>query len=106
MARWLVQIFGAALVLPAGPPPERNGPPDAQTAKRWRRRFRRAAARLREAGVRTTPDESAAAELYVNLRQEWDPYIKPLAMYMGHDPADIDPGAALHDDPFAADVPT
>jgi len=96
----------ARVFVPGGPPREKSQPPDPQSAERWRRRFRRASARLREAGIRTTPDEAAAAELYVKLRREWDPYIKPLAMYMGHDPADIDPAAALHDDPFAADVPT
>jgi hypothetical protein len=80
--------------------------PDARTTGRWRRRYRRAAARLREAGIRTTPDERAAEELYAKLRQEWDPYLAPLAMYMGHDPAEIDPNAALHDDPFDEKVPT
>ena len=95
-----------ARVFVPGGAPDNNHLPDARSAERWRRRYRRAAGRLREAGVKTTADEGAAAELYVNLRQQWDPYIKPLAMYMGRDPADIDPAGALHDDPFAAEVPT
>jgi hypothetical protein len=95
-----------ARVFVPGGPPDNNHPPAPEAAERWRRRYREVAARLRGAGIRTTPDERAGAELYVKLRQEWDPYIKPLARYMGHDPADIDPGAAPHDDPFAPDVKT
>src|SRR3989442_8979022 len=71
----------ARLFLPGGRP-DNKGPPEEHATELWRRRYRRAAARLREAGIKTTADENAAANLYVNLRQEWDAYIKPLATYM------------------------
>ena len=95
-----------ARVFVPGGPPDKSHPPDGKSIDRWRRRYRAAAERLRKAGIKTTPDESAAADLYVNLRQEWDPYIKPLAMYMGQDPARMDPAGTEHDDPFSGDVKT
>src|SRR5690349_17529429 len=38
--------------------------PDADARERWRRRYVAAARRLREAGIRTAPDEEAGAERY------------------------------------------
>src|SRR5206468_4405029 len=43
----------ARVFLPGGPP-RNDRPPDASSADRWRRRYFRAAARLRAAGIRTT----------------------------------------------------
>jgi len=85
--------------------PDVHRPPGEEAAERGRRRYDYAAKRLREAGIKTTPDERAAADLYASLRQEWDPYVKPLAMYMGHDPGDIDAPGSPHDDPFSDGAP-
>ena len=95
-----------ARVFVPGGAPDKNQPPDPALAARWRRRYLQAAARLREAGIKTSPDEGEAADAYVRLRQEWDPYVKPLAMYMGHDPAQIDPRGTPSDDPFSGEVKT
>jgi hypothetical protein len=72
-------------------------PPDPATADRWRAHYRAAAARLREAGIRTAPDESAGAEQYVHLRSKWDVALRSFASYMDYAPAERDPAAAADD---------
>ncbi len=69
-----------------------QGPePDEPTVERWRQRYFAALRRLRQADIRTTPDERAGAENYVVLRAKWDRYIVAFADHMAHDLAVIDP---------------
>lgn len=63
---------------------------DEATAARWRARFGKAAARLREAGIKTPRDESAAAEKYVALRRQWDVYVRGFADLMAREIDRID----------------
>jgi hypothetical protein len=69
-------------------------PPDSATADRWREHYRAAAVRLREAGIRTAPDEQSGAEQYVQLRSKWDVALRSFASYMDYAPAERDPAAA------------
>jgi hypothetical protein len=103
----VVQIWNAAMrsltelsivFLPEGLP--QDPPPDEPTIERWRRRYRAACARLRQAGIRTMPDEAAGAEVYVSLRARWDRYILAFANHMRYtidqiDPAGTDPTTTL-----------
>ena len=69
-------------------------PPGEATGQRWRAHYRAAAVRLRQAGIRTTPDEQAGADRYVQLRSEWDRALSSFASYMDYAPAERDPAAA------------
>lgn len=71
-----------------------GAPPDEATALRWREHCRAAAARLREAGIRTVPDEHAGAERYLELRSKWDFSVRGFADYMDYAPAERDPASA------------
>jgi hypothetical protein len=73
-------------------------PPDAQTTQAWRARYRAAAARLRAAGIATEPDEQAAAEAYLALRQQWDAYVTELAAYLVYERSE------MRDTPTATDA--
>lgn len=68
--------------------------PNPATADRWRDHYRAAASRIREAGIRTAPDERAGAEEYVRLRSHWDAAVRSFAAYMDYAPAERDPAAA------------
>jgi len=57
----------------------------------WRRRFRVALWRLRQAGIRTVADEQLGARHYVALRAEWDALAEPLATALGYTREEIDP---------------
>lgn len=54
-------------------------PPEAEVATAWRRRYRAAVARLAEAGLAVCEDLDAGADLYVELRTEWDAPLHDLA---------------------------
>ena len=82
----------AKLYLPNGAP--RAPATDEPTAGRWRRRHAGATATLREAGIATAKNVAAAAEQYVALRAEWEPYVVALADYLAHPDAEIDPVGA------------
>jgi hypothetical protein len=73
--------------------PGANDPEPASQANfdRWRERYFAACSRLREAGIRTMPDERAGAEIYVNLRVRWDRYIAVLGDHMAQAPDVVDP---------------
>jgi len=89
----------ASAFLPGGLP-QSPGDPDDQATEQWRHRYFAAVRRLRQAGLRTMPDEAAGAEVYVSLRARWDRYIRAIAEHMAHDLGTIDRPAA---DPDAAD---
>jgi hypothetical protein len=73
---------------------QRPGPrPDEDTNRRWREHYRAAAGRLRQAGIRTVPDEQAGAERYIELRAKWDFSLRGFAAYMDYAPAERDPAA-------------
>ena len=66
---------------------------DPETQRRWRQRYFVACRRLREAKVKTMPDENAGAEIYISLRAKWDRYITSFAEHMAHDLTVVDPAA-------------
>jgi len=68
-----------------------EGPPDDATLNRWRLRYGDAVRKLREAGIKTSPDESAGAEIYVAERRKWDRYVRALGDYLERDRATVDP---------------
>jgi hypothetical protein len=65
--------------------------PDEQTRERWRRRYRTALQRFRQAGIETISDETAGFDIYVALRAQWDERIASLAPLMAYDMEEIDP---------------
>lgn len=71
--------------------PEAPQQVDPATAERWRERYRAALRRLREAGIKTNPDEEEGAASYIALRMQWDYLIAALAPTLGYDMAEIDP---------------
>lgn len=95
----------AATFLPGGLPEPQE--PDAATADRWRRRYRAALDRLRQAEIATAADEEAGADNYVALRARWDRYISLFAHHMGHaveliDPVGCDPAHVAQRQEFRA----
>lgn len=68
--------------------------PEPQEAEAWRRRFLRAVAVLRGAGVPVRRDLADCAEHYVQLRNRWNDPLLRLGGAVGHEPEEID--AALH----------
>lgn len=60
-------------------------------AAAWRRRYADAHRRFSDAGIAVLPDVAAGADHYVELRREWDGYVRVFADYMAHDWAVIDP---------------
>lgn len=75
----------------------RDHQPDDQTAAQWRRRFHDALVRLKRAGIETTRDEAAAADEYVSLRGEWNPFVAAFGNYMVYRPDEIDPATPRDD---------
>jgi hypothetical protein len=73
-------------------------PPDVKIVQEWRERYVAAAARLRAAGIATEPDEAAAVEAYVALRQQWDAYVTKLAAYLVYERSE------MRDSPTATDA--
>ena len=88
-----------ATFLPGGAP-EHPTPPDEEQLALWRRRYRAALRRLRQAGIRTTEDEDAGEALYLELRQQWCPHIAMLAPEMAYGMDEID---LVMQDPEAPD---
>jgi hypothetical protein len=72
-------------------------PPEA--GERWRRRYFAALPRLRQAGIQTTQNERAGAEMYIRLRSSWDRHIAKLVPHMGYEMAEIDPSGCGRDVP-------
>jgi len=87
----LAELWGGGLhvlhelsnsLLPGGAPAPTDAPESEQA---WRERYVRAVARLRAAGIATTPDDEAGGRRYSALRREWNPAIAALAAYMAYD---------------------
>jgi hypothetical protein len=76
--------------LPQGMPEPGEGP-DPQARDRWRRRYLAAVRRLQQAGIQTTDDLEAGAEIYISHRMQWDRYIVAFADHMACDLKNIDP---------------
>ena len=75
--------------LPEGlPEPEE---PDEATRERWRRRYRAALVRLRQADIRIIEDETVGAESYVAQRARWDRFIRALGAHMAYSMDVLDP---------------
>lgn len=77
----LLQVIADAY--PSVNRPDDQEQPDLATIERWRDQFKQARARLQEAGITTTRD--TAAEPYVELRQQWEPYIRKFSEYLAYD---------------------
>ena len=65
--------------------------PETCVQEVWRRRYFAALRRLRQAGIQTTEDERAGADIYVDLRSHWHEYISTLAPRLGYSMDEIDP---------------
>jgi hypothetical protein len=74
--------------LPGGIPEHE---PDEATKELWRRRYRAACERLRQAGIQTMADQRAGEDVYINLRARWHRYIEVFAEHMMHSLDVIDP---------------
>jgi hypothetical protein len=59
--------------------------------ERWRRRYIAGVERLKKAGIRTTSDERAGTETYIQLRARWHEHIARLAAPMAYKMEEIDP---------------
>jgi hypothetical protein len=60
----------------------------------WRRRYRAAVRRLRQAEIHTSEDASIGEETYVNLRTRWDRFIRAMSQHMAYRMDVIDPASA------------
>lgn len=90
----LTQLAG--LFLPSAYRPE-NGAEriDERDSREWRARFEEAAERLSRAGISTPDDRSLAADRYVELRRQWDPYVTGFRQYMLEEAADATQASKL-----------
>jgi len=68
--------------------------PDEQVKECWRRRYRAAVRRLRQAEIHTSEDASIGEETYVNLRTRWDRFIRAMSQHMAYRMDVIDPASA------------
>jgi hypothetical protein len=80
--------------------PDPTQQPDEATNDLWRRRYFAGLRRLRQAGIRTIPDEESGAADYVRLRATWHPHIRILAPALAYVPEEIDP---VGSDPESSD---
>jgi hypothetical protein len=64
---------------------------DHPHAAAWRRRYAAAHQRLAAAGVEVEPDVEAGARRYVELRSQWDGFVRGFAAYLAYDWWKIDP---------------
>ena len=82
----LTQLAG--VFLPSAYRPDGAGERvEDQDFRQWRARFEEAAERLARAGITTPDDRSLAADRYVELRRQWDPYVTAFRRYMLERPA-------------------
>jgi hypothetical protein len=79
--------------LPRGLPKNDDEQIDPDVQRRWRQRYFAACRRLREANIKTMPDENAGAEIYISLRAKWDRYITSFAEHMAHNLSVVDPAS-------------
>lgn len=75
-------------VLPARAVAEEVRHPHIQA---WRRRYTAAHSAFAAAGIAVAPDVEAGADRYVELRRQWDGYVRVFARYMAYPWAAIDP---------------
>jgi hypothetical protein len=69
------------------------GEPTEDDVERWKRRYRAAVRRLKEAGVATRRDEAAGALEYVALRSRWHHPVMRAMQMMEYSVEQIDPMA-------------
>ncbi len=74
---------------------EQPPPPDEPRKELWRKRYRQALPVLEQAGLKV---DKSGAERYVQLRSQWDGYIRQLAPSYAYDLKDIDPAMARVED--------
>ena len=72
---------------------ERDAHPesDEETRELWRRRYFLALHHLRQAGIRTVDDEQRGAQVYVNLRSEWNKGISDIGPMLAYSDEEVDP---------------
>jgi hypothetical protein len=56
-----------------------------EESQRWRQRFEQTMMKLKEAGIETRSDESAAWEFYRARREEWEAQLKRFSHYLGYE---------------------
>jgi hypothetical protein len=74
----------------AGRTPEPGEPPHEPTRVRWQERYQGALQRLRAAGIETTADATGGVRAYVELRQQWEPYVQKLTRAGAFRPGEIE----------------
>jgi hypothetical protein len=65
-------------------------PDGVRTHERWSRRYARAVARMRDAGIATRADQKSGLREYVELRVRWEPAIESLADALGWSLEEVD----------------
>lgn len=72
---------------------ERDAHPelDEEIRELWRRRYFLALQRLRQAGIRTVADEQRGAQIYVDLRSEWNKGIGAIGPMLAYSEEEVDP---------------
>jgi hypothetical protein len=81
-AHYLLRRLGP-IYLPRKYHPSPQGPSEQERGK-WRGRFRAAYRCLREQGLPVVDDPEAAAQLYVEQRARWQPWVNGFHGFMGH----------------------
>jgi hypothetical protein len=81
--------------IPSGVP--EGGEPDERLQEQWRRRYRAAVRRLRQADVPTIEDGSIGEENYIALRARWDRFIRSLCSHMAYEMDVVDPAGTNPD---------
>jgi hypothetical protein len=56
-----------------------------EESRRWRHRFEQTLRLLKQAGIKTRPDEAAAWEFYRARREEWEAQLHRFSNYLGYD---------------------
>ena len=56
-----------------------------EESRRWRQRFDETMWKLKEAGIKTRPDEAAAWDFYRARREEWEAQLHRFSNYLGYD---------------------
>lgn len=71
--------------------PDGHSAHQKKSKKEWRDWYFRAVERLQAANIETTPDLETGADLYISLRQKWNPYVVGFAEYMAYRWSEIAP---------------
>jgi hypothetical protein len=88
----LVRTLDDAFLATDKSSPERGN--ESGDREEWRRRYVRALARFKQAGLETRADEKTGADEYVRLRAAWDGAIRQLAPALAYSMDQVDPATS------------